>query len=258
MKVNLFFDESGKGNDKIKTMGSLLIPHTIYNTKNFLQLNEQLKSENFKLHWTQFSGGKDEITLYKNILTIFSKYSSLCEFNIIRYNYPQGINQDSLKKMIYGKIPERVMYGLLRHEGSNMDIEADIYVEEATMYVKTIKLHESLVNEMNKQSLYRGTHFKINKFKYKKKNEEIGVELTDLILGIIRTIIVNNNESNRLKKKNKLIIELLKDKNFYKFLSNIKYFEWNYSNSLTKVNFCNYINVFLSSQEDWINYLEES
>lgn len=72
MKVNLFFDESGKGNDKIKTMGSLLIPRTIYNTKNFLQLNEQLKSEDFKLHWTQFSGGKDEISLYKNILTIFS------------------------------------------------------------------------------------------------------------------------------------------------------------------------------------------
>lgn len=254
LKVNLFFDESGKNDDKIKTMGSLMIPEMVYNSEEIVKLNKELQEDKFRLHWKNFNGGKDESESYINIVNTFSKYLSLCEFNVIRYDYPQNISKDKLNKMIYSKIPERVMYGLLRFQGKGIDVHADIYVEDATMYQK-ICLHENICDDMNKQALYRGTNFTIDNFQYKHKNEEIGVELTDTILGIIRNIIANNNSSKRSKKKNNLILELLKNKEFYDFLSNIKFFEWNYSNSLTKVDFSDYINIFLSSQLEWINYL---
>ncbi len=253
LKVNLFFDESGKNNDPIKTMGSLMIPERVYNCEEIIGLNERLKNEEFELHWTQYDGGNSESKIYKEIIEIFSKYLSLCEFNVIRYDYPPNISKQKLDTMIYSKIPERVMYGLLRYQGKGIDINADIYVENATMY-DTIKLHETLCKEMNRQSLYRGTNFTVGKFEYKHKNEEIGVELTDVILGIIRNIIDNKN-SKRANKKNSLIVEFLKNNKFNEFLRNIKCFEWNYSSSLTRVDFSDYINIFLSDQDEWISYL---
>lgn len=255
MKVNLFFDESGKNSEPIKTMGSLMIPEKIYKCEEIINLNERLNNQEFELHWTRYDGGKNESEIYKEIIEIFSKYMSLCEFNLIRYDYPQNISKQKLDNMIYSKIPERVMYGLLRHQGKNIDIHADIYVENATVY-NSIKLHENLCKEMNRQSLYRGVNFTVDNFEYKYKNEEIGVELTDVILGIIRNIIDNKSNSKRVIKKNKLIVELLKNKEFNSFIRNIKYFEWNYSSTLTKIDFSNYVNMFLSNQDEWIEYLE--
>lgn len=253
LKVNLFFDESGKGKDPIKTMGSLMIPDKIYKCEEIVSLNNRLKENEFELHWTQYDGGQNESTIYREIISVFSKYLSLCEFNVIRYEYPQNIDKKKLETMIYSKLPERVMYGLLRYQGRGIDIKADIYVEDADMY-RSIELHKNLLNEMNRQSLYRGTHFTINKFEYKHKNEEIGVELTDVILGIIRNII-DNRDSKRSNKKNRMIVELLKNEEFNKFLRNIKYFEWNYSSSLTRVDFSDYINIFLAGQDEWMDYL---
>ena len=256
LKVNLFFDESGKNNDPIKTMGSLMIPKKVYSCEEIINLNKRLRENEFKLHWTKYNGGLSESKIYRDLIEIFSRYASLCEFNVIRYDYPHDINKEKIDRMIYSKMPERVMYGLLRYQGKSIDIHADIFVEDAIMY-NTIKLHETLCNDMNKQSLYRGTSFVIDEFKYKHKNEEIGVELTDVILGIMRNIIDNNNCSKRAIKKNLLIVEFLKNEKFNQFLRNIKFFEWNYSNSLTKVDFSDYINIFLANQEEWIGYLSE-
>ena len=255
LKVNLFFDESGKNDDAVKTMGSLMIPEKVYNCKEIVDLNERLRKEEFELHWTKYNGGNSEAKIYKEIVEAFSKYLSLCEFNMIRYDYPSNVNKQKIEKMIYSKIPERVMYGLLRYQGKGIDINADIYVENATMY-DSIGLHESLSKEMNRQALYRGTNFEINKFEYKYKNEEIGVEFTDVILGVVRNIIENKSSSTRARRKNCLIVEFLKNDEFNKFIRNIKYFEWNYSSSLTRVDFSDYVNIFLSDQEEWINYLD--
>ena len=109
---------------------------------------------------------------------------------------------------------------------------------------------------MNRQALSRGTNFEITKFEYKYKNEEIGVEFTDVILGVVRNIIENKSSSTRARRKNCLIVEFLKNDEFNKFIRNIKYFEWNYSSSLTRVDFSDYVNIFLSDQEEWINYLD--
>ena len=230
LKVNLFFDESGKNDDAVKTMGSLMIPEKVYNCKEIVALNERLRKEEFELHWTKYNGGNSEAKIYKEIVEAFSKYLSLCEFNMIRYDYPSNVNKQKIEKMIYSKIPERVMYGLLRYQGKGIDINADIYVENATMY-DSIGLHESLSKEMNRQALYRGTNFEINN-------------------------IENKSSSTRARRKNCLIVEFLKNDEFNKFIRNIKYFEWNYSSSLTRVDFSDYVNIFLSDQEEWINYLD--
>ena len=49
LKVNLFFDESGKNDDAVKTMGSLMIPEKVYNCKEIVALNERLRKENLYL-----------------------------------------------------------------------------------------------------------------------------------------------------------------------------------------------------------------
>lgn len=161
-----------------------------------------------------------------------------------------------MTQMFYSKLPERVLYGLLRSQKDDTLIEADIFVERANMY-ESIKLHETLKYEMNRQSLYRGTNFSITKFSYKRKNEEIGVEITDIILGIVRSIIENNSKSKRSRRKNQLICEFMKIKEFKKFISSIKFFEWNYSYHLSNINFSNYAKTFLSNQEDWIIHLSQ-
>ena len=68
LKVNLFFDESGKNDDAVKTMGSLMIPEKVYNCKEIVALNERLRKEEFELHWTKYNGGNSEAKIYKEIV----------------------------------------------------------------------------------------------------------------------------------------------------------------------------------------------
>lgn len=258
-KVNLFFDESGKDKDPIKTMGGLLIPDKIYKSTKFLEINNKLKNNEFSLHWTDYNGGNSEKKLYIQIIKLFIKYVDLCQFNVIYYNYPFGINKEKFNNMIYSKLPERVIYGLLRFKGENMNVEADLFIEDANVYKDKIKLHDILKTQLNNNAIYRGEKFKVNNFYYKNKNQEIGVELTDLLLGIVRVIIQNKNncESKRIRNKNLLVLELLKEKEFNNFLKKIKYFEWNNSKELKRINFEDYINNFLANQNEWIEYIEE-
>ena len=78
-------------------------------------LNKRLQENEFKLHWTKYNGGLSESKIYRDLIDIFSRYASLCEFNVIRYDYPHDINKEKIDRMIYSKMPERVMYGLLRY-----------------------------------------------------------------------------------------------------------------------------------------------
>ena len=255
--VKLFFDESGTAKkDTVRMMGGLMIPNTVYEQPDFIELNKELRENEYTLHWTDFGGGKKEAEIYMKVVKTFSKYSELCEFNIIRYDYPKNIDYQKITQMFYSKLPERVLYGLLRSQKDDKPIEADIFVERANMY-ESINLHETLKYEMNRQALYRGTNFSITNFSYKRKNEEIGVEITDIILGIVRNIIENRSNSNRFRRKNQLICEFMKIEAFKKFISSIKFFEWNYSYHLSQVDFSNYVKTFLSNQETWVIHLSK-
>lgn len=256
--VKIFFDESGKNKDSPTTMGALLIPSLVYEHEIIKAINNKLKNKEFELHWKDYGGDSEKRSLILNVMADVMKFSSMFSFNVINYKKPnlQEGDKQLFEDMIYTKLPERILYGLLRQHGREISINADIFIEKATEYNKR-KLKENIPHQLNIQAMYRGENYRIENCDYKEKNEEIGVELVDIILGIIRTIIINKNTSKKYIARNELIVELLKDDNFNSFLSNIAYFEWSSDNELKKVDFKYYIQLFLSKQELWINYLAQ-
>lgn len=104
-----------------------------------------------------------------------------------------------------------------------------------------------MFEQLNVQSIYRGENFKLSRVAYLSKGEEYGIELTDLLLGVVRTIIENNDGETRGRKvKNNLVLELLEDKAFHDFLSRIKLYECRKTNELTDTPFKKYLDIFLS------------
>lgn len=256
--VKIFFDESGKNNDVPTTMGALLIPSLVYEHEKINVINDKLKNKEFELHWKDYGGDSEKRTLILNIMNDVMKFSPMFSFNVINYKKPnmQEGDKDLFEDMIYSKLPERIFYGLLRQHGRGISIQADVFIEKDGQYDKR-QLKENIPHQLNIQAMYRGENYRIASCDYKSKNSEIGVELVDIILGVIRTIIINKNTSIKYMARNELIVELLKDKNFNSFLSNIAYFEWSSDNELKKIDFKHYIQLFLSKQEAWINYLAE-
>ncbi|QQK76875.1 hypothetical protein HUG15_15750 [Salicibibacter cibarius] len=55
MDVNVFFDESGKNNDKPHLMGGMAMPTQIYKHPAFFDELSAVIQEN-EIHWTNFGG----------------------------------------------------------------------------------------------------------------------------------------------------------------------------------------------------------
>ncbi|WP_425058873.1 hypothetical protein SCACP_35220 [Sporomusa carbonis] len=103
---------------------------------------------------------------------------------------------------------------------------------------KTIGLDKLVQNQLNIQALYRREQFTVTSSHLVTKGREIGVELTVLILGMVRTIIINKSGAEKsIVEQNKLVVELLNNQDFYSFLSGIKYFEWTGTSDLTEIDF---------------------
>jgi hypothetical protein len=140
--MNIFFDESGTKKDKPTLMAGLSIPSKIYDTFEFMELNRKLRNKEFaKLHWADYTGYPKMRRDILEVFEVFSKYARFAKFNVINYNAnPLDIrkklyNQDHqtaermMQMMIYTKIPERILYGLLRHYGKDVYIKSRIFIE---------------------------------------------------------------------------------------------------------------------------------
>lgn len=247
----IFFDESGKKEDYPILMGGVSIPKRIYNRDD---LNSMMGK---KVHWVDFKNKR----LIKELIDIVSKYEEVIKVNIINYDYMAiesaatefyGVTnrKEFIKRTLYAKFPERIFYGLLRKSVKHVNIEADIIIEQATEYQEYVK--DLVEKHLNIQALYRSENFTINSCCQKAKGTEIGLEITDLILGIVRFIIKNDfrEASNRLCKKTKFVIEILKNPFTYNLFSKrIMFFEWN-KNELKEVDFNKYLQEFIVSNED--------
>ncbi len=166
--------------------------------------------------------------------------------------------------MVYTKIPERIFYGLLRHFGKDLYIKTNIFIEEEGKY----NLETRLKKNLNTQSLYRGEQFWITDCQMVPKGAVFGVDLVDLLLGIVRHIIKNETlpfcmeEAESQKKKgrfmkHRLVIELLKIPAFYQFLCHIHYYEWDSHKELAEVNFKDYLDLFMAKNyKDFIQWDE--
>jgi|GEM_PF-4150396 len=92
-------------------------------------------------------------------------------------------------------------------------------------------------------------NFRVNTSRLVPKGQEIGLELTDLLLGFVRTIILNepDEKSKTACAKNSLIIELLKEHEFYSFMEGFRLFEWTRTRELNETSFSDYLQIYLAS-----------
>ncbi|MBB3108753.1 hypothetical protein FHS18_000781 [Paenibacillus phyllosphaerae] len=254
-KLNIFFDESGKRKDKPTLMGGMSIPAVLYNTAHFSKMSQKLRDGEINLHWKEYSGHATTRENIRDAISLITNHGKFIKCTVINYDFSliekKGFASFMAEQMIYTKFPERIIYGLLRRYGKNLYIEADIKVEKSREY-EDFKLNEVMKEQLNIQSIYRGEQFIIKESELIPKREEIGIELTDLLLGLMRTVILNkpSSFSNTVRFKNELVIDLIKNDKFYSFLENIRFFEWTHSRELTEVNFSDYLQLFIANNYD--------
>lgn len=247
----IFFDESGKKDDHPIMMGGLSIPKSIYTRVEFNTI------QGTKSHWVDF---KQKDTMRELIKTI-SKFEELVKVNVINYDYtaieqasgsyPDPKNKEFAMRTIYAKFPERIFYGLLRKNVKHISEVTDVVIEQASEYEGYVQ--DVVEKHLNVQAIYRGENFKVNSCLLKPKGTDVGLEITDLLLGIIRFIIKNEpvTKSKRQEKKIKFVIELLKNESTYcLFSKRIKFFEWTKDNELKEVDFNGYLKAFLTRNHD--------
>jgi hypothetical protein len=260
LDLNIFFDESGKGQVRPHLMAGFAIPSKLYDSQSFIELTEEIKKR--KIHWTNYNGDSKERNLIWKILLTVAQYKHLTRLNAISYNQSKieetsknikGIFPDIVDQTIFMKFPERIVYGLLRKYGSHMHLNTEIFIEDdSTYHNKKYNLRDQLFQQLNIQSVYRGEHFLIREASYLPKQTEVGIEITDILIGIVRTIIKNEDLTSRsIREKTNLIIRLLSHSDFYSFMSNIRYFEWSSSAELVEISFENYISSFITKHSNF-------
>lgn len=248
--LRVFFDESGKKRDKPNLMGGLSIPGELYTSENFAGLNQKLK-DGLSLHFKDYTGYSKMRENIIEVIQVLTRYRHMVKFFVINYDYTmvanhRGFKEDLTEKTIYTKFPERIIYGLLRGYGKNSYVKVQIDIEKAQEY-ETFHLEHVIKEQLNIQSLYRGEQFVIEETRLVEKGEEIGLEMTDLLLGIIRTIILNKeNGTKGAAEKNHLVVELLKNHEFFSFIENVRLFEWTKTKELGDVNMIDYLQLFMA------------
>lgn len=251
--IKVFFDESGKEKDKPNLMGGLSIPSKIYSLPEIEAYSQKLRDGELSLHWKKVTGDDEKRNNIIQILTFISNYHHVIKFNVIHYDYSmlasrKEFKKDFIQKMIYTKFLERIIYGLLRGYGRTVDINTEIYIEDSSEY-RSFKLDELIKEQLNIQSLYRAEHYVVTSSELVPKGQQIGIEITDLLLGVIRTII--ENKPSKISKgcqiRNEVTIELLKNPNFYTLIQSIRYYEWTNSKELKEVDFHDYMQLFIAN-----------
>lgn len=263
--LSIFFDESGKNQDKPHLMGALSIPNNIYSLPTFENLKSIISKK--EIHWKNFDGDSKERMIITKIIKTMLDHYQFVKMNVIYYDQSlieeksknfKDVDDNLCDSTIYMKLPERIVYGLIRNYGRLSSINAQIIIEEATEYKKAnVNLKEQLPKQLNIQAIYRGENYKIKQSRYASKGIEVGLETTDILLGIVRTIVTNPDASSRKKKAQiRLIMNLLKDERFFSFLQQIKYYEWSNSHQLTEISFNNYLQLFISTNYSLFNGVE--
>ena len=240
--MKIFFDESGKKDNPPMLMGAVSIPSSVYDIDKIQEINKRLQSGEINFHFTKYNGNNSS---KRDILELINSFKNLfisMRFNVLYYD-KYGTQEERFKKMVYSKFPERLFYGLLRGKGELFKINVEIFMENATEYNDFPKLFK---DQLNVQATYRNENYEVKECKLVPKNNEIGVEFTDLLLGIIRIIISTPKSSNSYRAKVSLVNKIISIPEVYKFLSSIKYFEWNNKASLKEVNFKDYVDFYIA------------
>lgn len=135
-ELDIFMDESEKTKNEISLIGAISIPKDYYHKKRLENINYRLKNKDFNLHFTKYN--PKDIDLYLEVFDAFLELPQIIDVNIMAYKisnfkmHPLLANQ--IKDMIYEKVPERVIYGLLRKQSDLNSLKANVYIENSTEY----------------------------------------------------------------------------------------------------------------------------
>lgn len=261
-EVNIFFDESGKGNEPLHFMGAVSIPKYLY-MKHAPILNDIIVERD--IHWTKYAGHYPTENAIKKFIEVLLDTPFLISVNIITYNINtieqnakniKNVMDDIVDHTIYSKFPERVIYGVIRKHGKHTQIEADLFIEHDNVYEppsKIYSLKDDLPKQLNIQSVYRNDTYIVRSAEYRHKKEDYGIEFIDLLLGFARLIVLNPpTPQGRNFKKRALVYELLTNSNYklFNLLSNMRVYEWdNQGSKLEPVDFKSYMQTFIGTSQ---------
>lgn len=94
--IKVFFDESGKNQERPHLMAGVLIPTHYYNSPEIQELNEIIRSS--KLHWTDYNGDSQKRKkIWKILMTIFRK--NLIKMNVISYDQSKIEENSKIQKI---------------------------------------------------------------------------------------------------------------------------------------------------------------
>ncbi|KMT22335.1 DUF3800 domain-containing protein [Clostridium cylindrosporum] len=226
MSIEIYFDESNKL-DKFTSMfsyyGVIALNHQSSRMLEAYKSKSGLRGE---LHFIDF-----DLSLLDYYLNIFKYSLDFIETNIYIVNNDYALNLGDrlnlsplkIRNLLYMKIPERLVYGVLRTITDIQDV--DIYIDEWDGYgnknseffseynytkfdsiisnskindndkIKKCKsmidniyghvqLPKTLKEQLNAQAIYRGLNYKVNKCTQVNSTDYIGLQIIDIILGI--------------------------------------------------------------------------
>ena len=260
-KYDLFFDESrykSSSNLEVNLMGSFIVPDILYNKEQITKLNQELQQNKFKLHFTDFQQRSNSI--YKKVLQEFLKRPELVKFNFISFekegNYLENhiaFSKKNMLDMVYSKLPERTIYGGIRNVSRFTPAVYSVYIESSYQYI-ALDLNNKIKQQLNSQALYRNDSFTIEQSNLYSKNQQIGIEITDMLLGIFSLIIRNPSKYNsdgKISKIRKAKLKFIyKQKNLLEsFCKSVTYYELDENGSLNKREFSRFLHEFIMKYE---------
>lgn len=235
MNYKIFFDESKKIDSKSKYSyyGAISIEEN-----DLSRIESQIEyilaelNRSSELHFVEYK--PSEIQKYFQVLDFFLSCDNI-KFNIYRLNnhdYFQlgkslNFSDIELRKYFYVKIPERLFYGLVRHNDNLGGLE--IIMDDSTEY-QTLGVYDQIFNQMNAHSLYRGKRYRVDSVKGVNSKDSRMLQLLDVILGMVVYLLEKDYlvlDSNRSINKCDFIYRLLTNEdNLKHFQEMISIFTW--------------------------------
>lgn len=227
MSFEIYFDESQKIDKRASIYSFYGIIGLEYYKRKQMELYKTESGFRDELHFSEFELGHIDYyleLLSKSLQLINTKIYVVDTEFAFETCEKISISNDSLRKLFYVKIPERLIYGMTRY--FNKFTEIDIYIDKSKEYgndnleflndesrgkllniisneelsnkeklkkieIETtniynhVQLTKTLKEQLNAQSLYRNLNYKVNSVKQKKSNESICLQISDVILGIL-------------------------------------------------------------------------
>lgn len=228
MPYYIFFDESGKidrQKSKYSYYGALGIKKSHYEYIKEILSDDSNKRE---LHFQKFN-----LTDIERYLSVLSEVLNKASFNVYLVDRDKALNiadrlsisTSKLRELLYIKIPERLIYGILRHLIDFYNI--DIYIDKCDEYDK-YDIKSKLEYQLNAQAIYRDKKYFVKNVTQIDSKDDIILQSTDVFLGIISFLVEGKYLSikeNLSENEFKYIINTVNESEKQALISSYRYNE---------------------------------